>query len=269
MKILGVVSVVQQLFRVPLSILFLLLGYGVISLIWLHLITEILVSFVLYKSSQKIIVFNFFSRVKFLKEYIYSGMRFSLLEFFSILSGKVDLVMLSFLTTPANVGIYALAYRLVDKGLTLRGPISQSLFPYYADRFHKKKPQIRVLAFHTALISIPLIIFLIPASLLIKPIIVNIIGASFIESAKIFNVLVFYLILNFSVIPWGLYLQSTNNEKYVLYTATLTAFLNIALNILFFQLFGIIGIAYSTLLVQSINMITQQFLTVYQIKRQF
>jgi O-antigen/teichoic acid export membrane protein len=253
MKVLGVIAFSRQLIRVPGSIFLLLLGYGVLSLIILHLSLEIMISFLLYRYSKNIISFNFFSKVKFIKEYIYSGIRFSLLQFLNILSGKIDLVMLSFFTTPQNVGIYALAYRLVEKGLILRSPISQSLFPYYSSKFNNRKPKKKDLLLHTGLISVPLIIFIIPAILFIKPIIANVIGIEFIESASIFSVLVLYLILNFSVIPWGLVLQTTSNEKYSLITVSVTAFLNICLNIIFYKYFGLIGIAYSTLVVESMR----------------
>ena len=255
MKILGIMATVKQIILVSLSILFLWLGFGVLYIIILHLSVEAFVALILWYQSKKIIVFRFFSKIKIISKYIVSGFRFSLLEFFNVLSGKVDLVMLSFLTTPENVAIYSLAYRLVDKGLVLRTPISQSLFPYYSEKFLGSAPKIKELIKHTLLITIPLLVFLLPAIFLIKPIINNIIGKEFIESAKIFSVLVFYLIFNFSVIPWGLTLQTTSNEKYNLYTVFLLAIINISLNIIFFNIYGIIGIAYSTLLVEASRLI--------------
>ncbi len=257
MKILAIIALIRQLIIVPAAIILLYLGYGVLSIIILHLAIELLILPILYRYSQKIIAFNIFSKLKFVKYYIFSGARFSLLSFLNILSGKIDLIMLSLLTTPQNVGIYALAYNLVNKGLILRSPISQSLFPYYSHKFNTKKPQIGDLIMHMGLISIPLLIFLIPAILFIEPFIANVIGNEFKESANIFSVLVLYLILNFSVIPWGLFMQTTNNEKYSLIIVSACAILNIALNLVFFNLYGIIGIAYSTLIVEITRYISQ------------
>jgi O-antigen/teichoic acid export membrane protein len=260
MKILGVVAIAKQLLRVPMSILLLHLGYGVLSLIILHLILEVSTTIYFYRASQRIIGFKFFSKIQISKEYLYSGGRFSLLNFFNVLSGKADLVMLSFLTTPTNVGIYALAYRLVEKGLMLRVPISLSLFPYYSAKFENKKPHIKELLTHTALISIPLVIFLVPTIFLIEPLILSVIGQEFIASADIFKVLVFYLVFNFSVIPWGLSLQTTSNEKYSLITVSVCAIANIFLNFVLFSKYGIIGIAYATLLVEIIRLSITIFL---------
>lgn len=254
MKILGIMAIIKQLFKVPMAILLLYLDYGILSLIVLHLVLEVFTSIYLFKASKRIITFNIFSRIRFIKEYIYSGGRFSLIQFFNILSGKIDLVMLSFLTTPTNVGIYALAYRLVNTGLVLRDPISKSLFPYYSNKYNTNKPKISELVIHTVLTSIPLLIFLIPAIFFIKPLISIVIGNEFIKSAEIFRVLVFYLIFNFSIIPWGLALQTTANEKYSLYTVSFCAFLNICLNIIFYKYYGIIGVAYSTLIVETLRL---------------
>jgi len=257
MKILGVMAIVKQLIQVPLSILFLSLGYGILSLIIIHLLIEILVTIILYHYSKNIVTFNFFSKVKIIKDYVLSGARFSLLTFLNVLSLRVDLIMLSFLTTPENVGIYALAYNLINKGLIIRGPIFQSIFPYYSNKYNKKLPQVNDLIKQTLLISIPSIIIVVAALALIKLIIINIIGEEFLASIEIFRVLVFYLIFMYMVIPWGAFLQATNNEKLALYPLIIGVGLNIIGNILLFDHFGIIGIAYSTLIVVMFLTITQ------------
>ena len=53
MKILGVMAIVKQLIQVPLSILFLSLGYGILSLITIHLLIEILVTILLFIPTQQ------------------------------------------------------------------------------------------------------------------------------------------------------------------------------------------------------------------------
>ena len=262
MKSMALVGILEHIINVPLTILFLYLGYGVLSVIILKLLTDIITTLLLYKLSGKIVKFKFLSKAKFLKEYIFSGGSFSLLLFLNVISGRVDIFMLSFLITPENVGIYALAFRLVDKGLLLRGPMSISLFPYYANKFAKKRPNISLLIKHTVLIFLPLTLFLIPALLFIKPLIAIVIGIKFIKSAEIFNVLVFYLIFNFCVIPWGLTLQTTSKERFSILTVSVCAVLNVVLNLVFFKIFGMIGIAYSTLVVEMFRLL----LTVYLVK---
>lgn len=255
MKPLAIIAVVRPLFRVPLAILFLINNYGILSLILLDLVIEAIVVLFLYMFSRKLVIFNVFSKINITKKYLVPGIRFSLLDFLNTLSLRIDILMLSFLTTPQNVGVYALAYRIVEAGLVLRQPISQSVFPYYSRKFNSSKPRFRDLATHSAIISIPFLVVILPASFIIEPIIPIVFGNEFLQTAEIFSILVLYLIFNFALIPWGLFLETTHNESYSIYLCTICAILNISLNIVFFNQYGIIGIAYSTLVVESTRLI--------------
>jgi O-antigen/teichoic acid export membrane protein len=255
MKLLAIIAVVRPLFRVPLAILFLINDYGILSLIILDLTIEAFVVLFLYIFSRKLVIFNVFSKINITKKYLVPGIRFSLLDFLNALSLRIDILMLSFLTTPQNVGVYALAYRIVEAGLVLRQPISQSVFPYYSRKFNSSKPRFRDLAIHSAIISIPFLVIILPASFVIEPIIPIVFGNEFLQTAEIFSILVLYLIFHFSLIPWGLFLETTHNESYSIYLCTICAILNITLNIVFFNKYGIIGIAYSTLVVESTRLI--------------
>ncbi len=263
MKVLAGVAIVRPLFRVPLAILFLTKGYGVISLIVLDLVLDFLILLFVYYLSRKLVVFNIFSQIKLTRKYLMPGMRFSLLDFMITLSCRIDVLMLSFMTTPQNVGIYALAYRIVETGLLLRQPISQSVFPFYSKKFNNAKPKIKYLVKHSALISIPLLVLLIPVSIFIEPIVPVIFGDEFSSSAEIVSVLIFYLIFYFALIPWGLFLEATRNEACLLYQSAICAVLNIVLNIVFYERYGLIGIAYSTLAVEFIRL----FIAILFVKR--
>lgn len=257
MKILSMFSIATQLVQVPLSILFLKMGYGVLSLILLQLFIQIAILILNYYNSRKYLQFNIFSKIVFVARYLKSGINFSLLEITGALSERIDLVMLSFLTTPANVGIYAFAYNIANKGLIIRSPISQSLFPYYARKMNNAPIPINILFKQTLLIIIPSILIAIFVSLFSKYLIVKFIGIEYSQSADILNVLIFFLIMNYASIPFGLALQVTNNEIKLLYLNVIRAILNITGNLLLFHYYGLIGIAYSTLLAVSFITVSQ------------
>lgn len=253
MKYMAVLSFMKPLLIVPLSILFLHLGYGVLTLILINLIITGIVLIFNYLISKKFVLFNIFTKVTWAKNYLKQGFNFSLLGFLNVLSGKIDLVMLYFLTTPEQVGIYALAYRIVQKGLIIRKPISTSLFPYYTKKFNNNIPKPNELLKHSMIITISLAALLLPLILYSEFIITTIVGDEFVGSASIFSVLAFFLLFNYSNIPYGLSLQTTNNENISIYLNILKAVLNIILNIILFNRYGIIGIAYSTLIIMFIH----------------
>ena len=203
MKILGVITTLRQLVKVPCTIILLLMHYSIFSIFIAHIVIEIAIVIILYVHSRKIIVFNMFSKIKIVKKYVLDGFNFTLLSFFNRLSTRIDLLMLSFLTSQHDVGIYALAYRLVRKSLVIRGPVSQSLFPFYSAKYSNGKPKLKELVMHSLLIILPLALLLFPALFLIEPIVIHVIGIEYIGSVNVFRVLVFYLIFNFSIIPWS------------------------------------------------------------------
>jgi len=254
MKYLSFFAIARQILLVPLSILFLKLGYGILSLIIISLVINFTILVVNYAYSKRFLTFKLFSKIRFIKYYIKSGFNFTLFEFLNTLSGKIDLVMLSFLTTPKNVGIYALAYQIAEKGLIIRDPISQSLFPYYSRKLHNGNIQSKTLFKHTLIIVAPSLVISFLVVLISQNIIVTFIGYAYSQSANILNVLIFYLIVNYGAIPFGLALQAINYELKIVYLNVIRAILNIVGNFILFEYLGIIGVAYSTLI--SITFIT-------------
>ncbi len=248
MKYIAYMTIGRVCTSVPLSIIAVTLGHGVLTLILIQIGTSIVFLLINYKISRKVVDLNFFRRIIFQGKILKQGFNFSLLEFLNALSGKIDIFMLSILTTPSNVGLYALAYRIIEKGLLLRSSISQSLFPYYAKRYNKGPMQIRTLIEHTSLVLIPAVIIASIILLTSEQVITFVVGNEFLASASLLNVLAFYLILDYSIIPWGLSIQTTNNEKIALQVGFLRASLKITLILYLFSIFGLIGVAYATIL---------------------
>lgn len=254
MRYLAAFTIMSQILQVTLSVILLKLGFGVLALILVQIGIQVAILIVNYHYSKKFILFNIFSKIVSRTKYLKSGLNFTLMDIMGNLSERIDILMLSFLTTPANVGIYALAYNIAQKGLSIRSPISQSLFPYYA----KSDLQKVNFSLQTILITLPSVLIAIVVCLISRPVIMFFFGEDFRESALILNVLIFFLIMNYASIPYGLALQVSNNEQKLLILNMLRAFLNIIGNLILFRLFGIIGIAYSTL-------ISVSFVTIFQI----
>jgi len=176
-----------------------------------------------------------------------------LLAFLNVLSGKIDIIMLSLLTTSEQVGIYAFAYMLIRKGLFVRKAVAQSLFPEYSISYVNGTIKSSRLFKHTLIIALPALMMVCVIPFISKPLITYIAGVNFQDSAYIVNVLAFYLVFNYMLLPFGVALQVSHNEKTLLVIGIIRACSNVVLNLVFFHLFGIIGIAYSTLLTYAIS----------------
>lgn len=182
-----------------------------------------------------------------------SALRFSVIDFFNLLSSRIDIFMLSLLTTPANVGIYAIASTLVRKGLIVRRSVAQSIFPKYSKEWESltMPTLIRHMIFVTgvAFIIATLLFFAVP--LLVG----YVIGPEFEPAIQIARALAFYLIFHYAVIPFSAYLEVTGKEANVIWIGLVRSVFNIGLNYVFFIQFGVIGIAYSSLGIWAINLL--------------
>ncbi|MEN8134877.1 MAG: flippase [Thermodesulfobacteriota bacterium] len=247
MEFISFFSILRNTISVSLSILAVMAGYGVLTLILIQMATQGIVLLSNYRVSKKLLRFRLLSHIFLNKRIIRQGFNFSLLQFLNVLSGKIDLVMISIMGTTAEVGLYALAYNIVERGLMVRQSLSQSLFPVYAKLLEDRNLDARIVLKHTAIIALPASALCIITPPLAKWIIPVLAGENFKQSIAIINVLVYFLLFNYIVVPFGISLQANNNESIQIRIGLLTALANITLNIIFYSKYGLVGIAYSTL----------------------
>jgi O-antigen/teichoic acid export membrane protein len=82
-----------------------------------------------------------------------------------------------------------------------------------------------------------------------RPLTVLLFGSAYETSGSILAALLFYIGLAWGRLPYTTALQATGNEKTVVWTTAVTAAMNIPLNLVLFNLYGLMGIAYSTIVV--------------------
>ena len=259
MEYIAIFSVLRTILMVCLSITVLLLGQGIMSLILVQLFSMVAMLIVNFWVSRKVVAFRFFSKPRFDRALLSQGVTFSFIQFFNTLSTRVDLFMLSFMATPAEVGIYALAYKIIQRVNLLRNYVSMSFFPVLTKRFDHGRVRWRTFLFKVGTLSLPIIVIATVIAYFAEPIVVILFGSEYIQSVSILRVLIVYVVMNFVIIPFGLALQTTHNEKISLWASIVQGLLNIVCNLVFFRYFGLIGIAYSTLLTFSVKFIITVF----------
>ena len=250
----SVFSVVKSILLSSSLIAVLLLGGGIVELLIIDLLISAIVIFLSYNKSRNFTSFNFFSPVKLDLKILKEGFVFSLLSFFNVLGSKIDVVMISLLGTPLEVGIYALANSVVRRGLLASRAISTSIFPLYAKQ--------AVTSMNRAVLHKHSLLSLIPSSLVVIVVFIgsswfinNVIGVDFAYSADIMKVLSFYLLFHYMCLPYDIALQATYSEKALVKIRAGLAILNIGANYVFYEMFGIMGIAISSILVKGSNLV--------------
>jgi O-antigen/teichoic acid export membrane protein len=147
-----------------------------------------------------------------------------------------------------EVGIYAVAVKLVEVWYFIPGIICSSLFPAIVNA---KKAGVdiyknRLKKFYILMFVIPMVMA-IPISILAKPIIHIMFGNGYLESVGVLQIYIWSSIGLF--LGWAVnqYLMSENSVKTIFWLNFLAMIVNIILNLIFIPTFGIIGSAWATL----------------------
>jgi len=249
MQYMALFDILNRFLFISASVVFLYLGFGLMSLFIIAFVSYAVTLFLNYVHSQKFIRFGFFSKVRFDNRFVKPAVIFSLLAFLHFLISRVDLLMISFLGTPSDVGIYGVSYKVAQQGMMLRNVTSTAFFPIFVKIFHRRSIKGSKVVTYSLLFLVVILLGCTGLSFCIKDIISFLFGSEYMQSGAILSVLIFYLGFAWATLPFTVILQATHNEKFFLVPNTIMAVLNIVLNYILYLKFGLIGIAYSTIAV--------------------
>ena len=240
--------------------------WGLILL--LNLIARFSVLFANYRASQKFVRFRLNLNLNWNLDIVKPALIFSLIAFINTLAIKIDILMISFLSTPQDVGIYALAHKIANEGNMLRNIIGMAFFPIGIKYFATKNQNAGRLLGYICMLFVATSAICTVLSFPVPEVVVFLFGHKYSQSGEILRYLMFYLVFSFATIPSTVSLQATKNEKLALIASGAMVMLNIPLNIIFFRSFGLIGIAYSTLVVQISGFALLSTVTYFALVRQ-
>ena len=253
MQYISIINIVSRTFFVLLAAGVLYAGYGVLALIVIALIVNAATLVWNYCLTRRFVKFNLFSKVRFEKELLKPAFSFSLFGVVSILSSRFDLFLISILGTPVEVGIYAVAYKLALQGQMLRNVNAMAFFPIFVKRFQEGK----VCGAKMVKYALGFFFVILAASVIVSyfctDIVTFVLGEEYKESGKVLSVLIFYLAALWGTLPFTIAAQATHNENLMLKIGTVMALLNVVFKYVSFNLYGLIGVAYCTVLIWSVG----------------
>ena len=170
-------------------------------------------------------------------------------NFSSMFFNKVDLLMLAFFLNPIAVGLYNVATRITNYMEVPMSGISQAIYPRLA-QVGQERGYLKVGALYERSVgyllalTIPIVglVFFFP-----EPIIQLVAGHQYLDAAPILSILVIAVLVK----PWGrlfgITLDAIGKPKLNFYFLLTGLLLNIILNAVFIQLWGLKGAAFATL----------------------
>jgi O-antigen/teichoic acid export membrane protein len=242
----SILGVLDKTLFVSISIFILYLGYGLPELFGVLLFSHFSILIIEYVLIKRFVRFKLVNKIKWNKNLLKSALIFSILGFTTLLTSRIDLVMISWLGSSRDVGIYAVAFQITRVAVGFRGIVSTAFFPIFVKTFHNKLVNFKLLLNYSFLLSI---IILLPAavvSLFSEQFFTLVFGLEYVESSVIFSVLIFHIAFAFFTLPFTNILQATHNEHIIFKISWIGPLINITMNYLLFNEFGLIGIAYAT-----------------------
>lgn len=231
-------------------------GYGILSLLIINLSSSSLLGIYLFFRSKRMLKGEI--EIKFTpkdwdKQMYKSAVIFSLLGYMVFLSTKIDIVMVSYLGNNEEVAIYGIALVPLNQLNALHVAISMAIFPTITKSFADKGMDFKSLN-QTFLKIFSLFL---PLSLIIiffSDYFVNLLFTdSYEASVQPMQVLIFSAPFNYASIPFIKYLEASGNESSSMLIYAAVALLNIPLNYFLYLEYGLIGIAYSTVIISSLK----------------
>jgi len=268
MQYLAAFTVLTRLLITVLSIVFLYLGAGVLVILLVNLFSRFLVLLINLVYSRRFAKFRFNFRLSLDPRILKATIIFSLMGIINTVAIKIDVLMISFLAASRDVGIYSVAQEFIKEGIVLRNMAAMAFFPIAVKFFHSGTVRARTLLRYSFVLFFAVLAGCIVLSFFAPNIVILFFGDKYAASGQIFRCLLFSLPSAFFMLPFTTALQATHNEQFLLIVFAIAAALNVPLNILFFYEFGLIGIAYSTLVVFLAQAVALYVLSIRRMKRQ-
>lgn len=158
---------------------------------------------------------------------------------------KIDTILLSLMQSNAEVGIYNVAYKVIENITFFPAMIVGLIMPIMAQNIFHDKKRFRDISDKTFKVFMVMVIPLVIATLFLSDGIIRLIGgAGFAESAGTLRVLIFSLVFIFFGSFFNAVMIAANLQKKLMYILGTAAFLNVLLNVLLIPKFSYTGAAY-------------------------
>jgi len=267
-SLLSKIAIVKQIFSSTTYVCLIYIGFGIYELLVSHfLILFFYLIFILYITD--ITPTSFMSGIKWETRYLKSAITFSLITITTFFSLRIDIIMISIMGDSYEVGIYSVSAIIAEISDNIRNLAALVFFPIFIKFFQKvKNPLVlRKMLFYSVSLTLFVSTILFLLSSFIPEITTIVFGEQYKESGEILAILLFYSVFTWMILPFTIASQALKKEFLILKIQIFMAIMNICLNYFFYNEFGLIGIAYSTLFVYSIGGISQTIYLYFSLKK--
>lgn len=223
---------------------------------FLSIVSAILVSMgfnavTVFLMSRRHITFPLRFEVAYWKEFLHESYPMGITAIITFLYFKLDTILLSLLRPAADVGIYNVAYKIMENLIFFPAMLAGLIIPLLSRYLLADRKKFDMIASKTFkvffLIAVPIVI---GTLFLAKDIILIVSGQAFLASADVLRILIFSLSFIFFGHFFNMILLVANAQKKLMWTLSSAAVFNIAMNLTLIPRFSYIGSALASALTE-------------------
>lgn len=243
-------DITVRLFTASMSIFMLLRGHGLYAVCLVYLAGSILGLIInIWMYSRRFEYPKMRFEYKFLRDSLKESSMYILIGFAVALSSKVDIVLVSKLTDSTSLGIYNASLNLFSRLDFVADAVATASFPALCELYWTYREEANTI-FSKAVLS--MLILSLPIAIggfiLSEKIITFIYGSNYIESAKVFSILILSTPLIFLDVLLVSSLNAIKQQRFVAMAVSVTVVVSFILNFLFIHWIGYVGAAVATLI---------------------
>lgn len=241
-------------------LLFVYLKLGLLSIIATVFLGNLANSLLIILLLNKLIKIDFSFDMNLAKNLLFKSLPIALISILSLGHFKIDTLLLSILKGASTVGIYSLAYGLIENVLVLWAFYISSFYPLFSQYQQADKiKEAKILWKNSFLISLSVSILILATGYFVAPFIINILGGyEFRESTTALRVLLFSIPL--------FYLNNLFYHSFLALRKELTPLVGVGFSLLISLILNFVFIPEYSFLGACLAVIAAQgFLTIYYI----
>ncbi len=244
---------ILQLLLVYLAVRF---DLGFIAIVSAVLFTMFFNATVELYLSRKYIQFHFSWDTIFWKRFMRDAWPLGLTAIISFAYFKFDTIILSLLQPAAHVGIYNVAYKIMENLIFFPAMLVGLILPLLSRAHQIDPPLFREIVNKTAKVFIALVLPIVVATIFLAPEIVAVVsGSGFEVSADVLRILIFSLAGIFFGHFFNMLILVGNKQKKLLKALMLVAIVNVSLNVFLIREFSYFGAAASSAVTEAMVVI--------------
>jgi O-antigen/teichoic acid export membrane protein len=246
-------EVVVKIVTTILILLFVYLKVGLVNLLATVFLGNLIGSVLIILLLKKLIKLNFIFDLDLAKKLFFRSLPIGLISLLSIFYFKIDTLLLAYFKGAGPVGIYSLAYGLIENILVLWGYYIASYYPLYS-KFVRQIAikQAASLFKNSYIICLVCSLVILVIGYLAAPVIINILGGSeFKESSSVLRILLFSIPFFFLNNLFYHTMLAKNKENIPLIGVGFSLVISIIINLIFIPRYSFLGACLSVIAAQS------------------